>query len=110
MTLDTAGSGEVGGGEGLAAFQAHLMAAGFTGVVGLRVTDLNGAELIAWNADRVFPAASTIKVPLLVLALQEAQAGRLDLSGRVTVQSGDRVPGAGVLDRKSTRLNSSHRT
>lgn len=97
MTLDTAASGEVVGGEGLAAFQAHLMAAGFTGVVGLRVTDLNGAELIAWNADRVFPAASTIKVPLLVLALQEAQAGRLDLSGRVTVQSGDRVPGAGVL-------------
>lgn len=86
-----------GGGERLAAFQAQLNGAGFAGVVGLRVTDLEGTELVAWNADRVFPAASTIKVPLLVLALQEAQSGCLDLAGRVVVQAGDRVPGAGVL-------------
>ncbi|GGL03995.1 serine hydrolase [Deinococcus radiotolerans] len=86
-----------GAGERLAAFRAHLTASGFPGVVGLRVTDLNGTELAAWNADRVFPAASTIKVPLLILALQEAQAGRLDLTARVTMQAVDRVPGAGVL-------------
>jgi len=93
----TGGAGERGAGERLAAFQAHLAASGFPSTVGLRVTDVTGAELIAWNAERVFPAASTIKVPLLVLALQEAQAGRLDLSARVTIQPGDRVPGAGVL-------------
>lgn len=76
---------------------AELRSRGYPGEVGVLVTDLNGRTLYALNPDRGFPAASTIKVPLLVLALQEAQAGRLDLSERVTLRAEDRVPGAGVL-------------
>lgn len=79
------------------AFLSDLRAQGYAGEVGLRVCDLTGRELYALNPQRVFPAASTIKVPLLVLALTWAQAGRLDLDGRVTLQAADRVPGAGVL-------------
>ncbi|MBB5235682.1 serine hydrolase [Deinococcus budaensis] len=80
-----------------AAWAATLRAHGYSGEVGLLVSDLTGRELYALNPDRVFPAASTIKVPLLVMALEEAQAGRLDLRGRVTLRAGDRVPGSGVL-------------
>ncbi|EYB66983.1 beta-lactamase [Deinococcus phoenicis] len=76
---------------------ADLRSRGYAGEVGLVITDLTGQELYALNPARVFPAASTIKVPLLVLALWEAQAGRLDLRERVTVRAEDRVPGAGVL-------------
>ncbi|GHF55964.1 beta-lactamase class A [Deinococcus metalli] len=76
---------------------ADLRGRGFTGHVGLRVTALDGTELAAVNADRVFPAASTIKVPLLVMALEWAQRGDLDLDARVVMQDADRVPGAGVL-------------
>lgn len=76
---------------------ADLRSRGYVGEVGLLVTDLAGRELFALNPDRSFPAASTIKVPLLVQALEEAQAGRLDLGGRVTLRAEDRVPGAGVL-------------
>lgn len=78
-------------------FLSDLRAQGYVGEVGLRVCDVLGRELFALNPARVFPAASTIKVPLLILALEWAQAGRLDLEGRVTLQAADRVPGAGVL-------------
>ncbi|UBV42794.1 class A beta-lactamase-related serine hydrolase [Deinococcus taeanensis] len=91
------GDRPAGAGERLAAFQASLRGGGFPGTVGLRVCTLAGEDLVAWNAERVFPAASTIKVPLLIMALQAAQAGRLDLRGQVVVGAADRVPGTGVL-------------
>ncbi|MHA0035220.1 serine hydrolase [Deinococcus sp. PESE-13] len=78
-------------------FQAELRRAGYTGEVGLLVTDFGGRELYAHAADAVFPAASTIKVPLLLMALEQAGRGDLDLAGRVSLRAEDRVPGAGVL-------------
>ncbi|WP_245872771.1 serine hydrolase [Deinococcus planocerae] len=85
--------------------RAELRSRGFGGEVGLVVSDLAGRELYVLNPDRVFPAASTIKVPLLVQALGEAQSGRLDLRERVTVEAGDRVPGSGVLHELGPGLN-----
>lgn len=55
---------------------------------GQPVVSLNGAEPV--------PAASTIKVPLLVLALQDVAAGRRDLDDDVPVPA-ERAGGAGVL-------------
>ncbi|MFC4455847.1 serine hydrolase [Deinococcus sonorensis] len=75
-----------------------LAAHGYAGSAALVILDAHtGEPLHAEQPERVFPAASTIKVPLLVLALQEAQAGRLDLNERLTLQPDDRVPGSGVL-------------
>lgn len=79
------------------AFLTALRDQGFEGDVALQVQDLSGEVLCALNADEVYPAASTIKVPLLVLALQGAQDGHLSLDGRVILQAEDQVPGAGVL-------------
>lgn len=76
---------------------AELRSRGFTGRVGVLITDQMGNVLFSHAPDDTFPAASTIKVPLLILALQEAQRGNLSLSERVIMQAGDRVPGAGVL-------------
>lgn len=44
-----------------------------------------------------FVAASVIKLPLMVLALREAQAGRLDLDERRTLRADDLASGTGVL-------------
>lgn len=88
-------------------FLADLHASGFRGEVALHVTDRAGTELLSLNADRVFPAASTIKLPLLVLALEWAQAGRLDLAERVPLSAADQVPGAGVLHELGPGLASS---
>ena len=91
--------------SGLAAgFLTDLRAHGFTGQIGLSVQSLDGTELVALNTEHVFPAASTIKVPLLVKALERAQSGHLDLDGRVVMQDADRVPGAGVLHELSGGL------
>ncbi|ANE44595.1 serine hydrolase [Deinococcus puniceus] len=78
-------------------FSGQLRGRGFAGVVGVRVCDEAGQELFSLNADRVFPAASTIKIPLLIMALQAAQRGEWALSERVTMEAADRVPGAGIL-------------
>ncbi|PNY81792.1 serine hydrolase [Deinococcus koreensis] len=80
-----------------AEFLSDLQARGFRGEVGLCVSDLEGQELLALQPVRVFPAASTIKMPLLVLALELAQRGELELSARVEMRAADRVSGAGVL-------------
>lgn len=80
------------------ALERELRAQGYAGTAGLVVLDLQtGETLYEEHADRPFPAASTIKVPLLVLALQAAERGELVLTGRVTLRAEDRVPGAGVL-------------
>lgn len=79
------------------ALLASLRSRGYLGEVGLHVSTLEGQLLATLNADTVFPAASTIKVPLLLLALERVQAGELSLSGRFELQAEDRVGRAGVL-------------
>lgn len=78
-------------------FETELRSRGYLGRVGLLICDLDGKELYALNPSQPFPAASTIKVPLLVQMLALAQAGQLDLTERVVMQAADRVRGAGVL-------------
>lgn len=81
----------------LPAWPELLAQAGYPGTAALVVEDLSGARLYAHAAERVFPAASTIKVPLLIRALQQVQAGTLDLTARIPMQAEDRVGGSGVL-------------
>lgn len=78
-------------------FAADLRLRGFAGKAGLVVADLDGQVLYALNPDRAFPAASTIKVPLLIRMLELAQAGQVDLGACVVMQDADRVPGSGVM-------------
>lgn len=78
-------------------FAEALAGEGYGGTAALLITDLAGRELYSLGADRPFPAASTIQVPLLVLALRRAQAGALNLTQRVVLRAEDRAPGAGVL-------------
>lgn len=85
-------------------FVGDLRRAGYAGEVGLLVTDFGGRELYAHAAEAVFPAASTIKVPLLLMALEQAGRGDLDLAERVSLRAEDRVPGAGVLHELSPGL------
>lgn len=85
-------------------FEAELRSRGYEGRVGLLISDQKGQALYALNAAEVFPAASTIKVPLLVHALQLAQAAELDLDERVVMRASDRVTGAGVLHELSGGL------
>ncbi len=79
------------------AFLTRLGTEGFAGTAALVVTTLEGAPLLGVQPERVFPSASTIKVPLLVCALAAVQAGALRLDERVPLRAEDRVGGSGVL-------------
>ncbi|WP_129669108.1 serine hydrolase [Phytoactinopolyspora endophytica] len=65
------------------------------GVWGFAVRE-RGETVVSVNGDVAMRAASTIKVPLLILALQDVAAGHRELSD-VLVVPGERVGGAGVL-------------
>ena len=63
--------------------------------VGVLARFADGRTLLARDADTAFPAASVIKVPLVMTLYAEAADGHLDLSERVPV--GERVDGSGIL-------------
>jgi len=71
----------------------------FEGTFGLCVQPLEEGAFptLEWNADEPFPAASTIKVPILIAALQQVERGVLELGKRYPLEEGDAVGGAGVL-------------
>ncbi|GGR27836.1 serine hydrolase [Deinococcus ruber] len=76
----------------------QLRARGYPGRAALVILDARSGELLhAENADEPMPAASTIKVPILVRALERCQHGELHLGERLTMRAEDRVTGAGVL-------------
>lgn len=67
------------------------------GRCGLYVSVPETGERFVLNGDMVFTAASTIKIPMLALLFQDAEAGRVDLSRKLTVKPENRVRGSGIL-------------
>jgi beta-lactamase class A len=70
---------------------------GFPGVAGFSIRDLTSGEQISVLGDEVFPAASTIKIYVLVTLLRQAESEKARdlLEQRVPIDV--RVPGSGVL-------------
>jgi beta-lactamase class A len=67
------------------------------GIVGVAATQLATGRHIGYREDELFPTASVIKLPLLVTLYEDAIAGRIDLSERVTYREETKVAGSGVL-------------
>ena len=65
------------------------------GVTGVVVRVAGGATLFSQRPDDVFPAASVIKIPLVMTLYADAAEGRLSLDERVPV--GATVGGTGIL-------------
>lgn len=70
---------------------------GLGGPVGVMVDHLDTDLQVTYNADELFPTASTLKTPLLYELYRQADAGEIDLTERVTLSHSNRVPGSGVL-------------
>ncbi|MGC1106054.1 MAG: serine hydrolase, partial [Candidatus Acidiferrales bacterium] len=73
------------------------VAASYDGVMGIFVKDLTNGETFAVNADTIFPQASSIKIPILIELMRQAQAGKLNLAERVEIHRAALVGGSGVL-------------
>ena len=90
--------------DGMAALRLHALAprlerlaASTDGLVAVSVGDLTSGNAIAVNGGRNVPAASTIKIPVMVEVFRQIEAGRFTLSRTVTLQDGDRDYGYGAL-------------
>jgi beta-lactamase class A len=81
-----------------------VAAAGPERRVGLAASLLGTARSWGYGADEPFPAASTIKLPILVALHQEAAAGRVDLAEERPIPAAARVGGSGVLAEMSPAL------
>lgn len=71
--------------------------AGLGGTVGVYVDHLDTGLVLHYNADELYPTASTLKTPLLYELYRQAEAGTVNLGDRVTLSHENRVPGSGVL-------------
>jgi len=70
-------------------------AANLDGAAGLIALDADGRVLYERAADETYPAASVIKIPILMTVHADAAEGRLSLDERLPV--GRHMPGTGVL-------------
>lgn len=64
---------------------------------GLYVSIPQSGEQFSLQAQTRFVSASTIKIPLLALLLQDGETGRLDLNLPITISKENRVGGSGIL-------------
>jgi serine-type D-Ala-D-Ala carboxypeptidase (penicillin-binding protein 5/6) len=69
------------------------------GTVAVAVRHLPTGEGFLHNEDRPMPTASLIKLPVMVEAYRQAEAGRLDLERMITLTEDDPVRGSGILTR-----------
>jgi beta-lactamase class A len=65
--------------------------------IGVAARLLGGARFWGRDADKLFPAASTIKVPILIALARAVDAGRIGMDDRLRVQPDDIAGGTGVL-------------
>ncbi len=73
--------------------------AAFRGEVGLVIRDLGTGWTIQIDPDKVFPAASMVKVPIMAACLEAQMQGRLSLDDRMTLKRSDKTTGSGLLRR-----------
>ena len=77
--------------------EVQVLLAGFSGTVGLWARSFDSGEEIAWQPLETFPAASTIKVPILCEVFRQAGEGRFTLADARTLKTDDQVGGSGIL-------------
>lgn len=70
------------------------------GDYGVFVQDLATGEGYGFNTEKIFTAASLIKLPVLLTLYKEAEAGNLDLDTKYALKVGDKRGGAGSLQYK----------
>lgn len=67
------------------------------GNIACAVKNLKTGEAFAFNEDVPMPTASLIKLPVMVAAYRQADAGQIDLQKMITLRAADKVPGSGIL-------------
>ncbi len=77
--------------------QLQLLTQNLQGTYGLYVYNLKSQTQYGLHDQEVFPAASLIKLPLLIALYQTAEKSQLNLDELYTLRDADKVEGAGSL-------------
>ncbi len=79
----------------------------YPGRVGIYLKDLRTGRTWSYQPDRLFPAASLIKVPIMVAVFDKIARGELSLETRIRLTGKDRRGGSGSLKwaREGTALS-----
>jgi len=64
---------------------------------GIYIKCLETSEEIAINADKQMDTMSVIKIPLMVEAFRQIEAGKFSLEDKITVKDADKRPGTGAI-------------
>ena len=81
----------------------------FDGRVGAAVTDLRTDEAFLFNADNIFPTASTIKLAILCVFMEQCEKGEASLDEPLMLRRSDIVGGSGILQQLTPGLTLSAR-
>ncbi|HUZ00737.1 MAG TPA: serine hydrolase [Thermomicrobiaceae bacterium] len=73
------------------------LVAGLNGMIGVAARHLGTGEEILFNADVIFPTASTMKLMFLYELYRQVDRGRIDTAMRIRFEDRLRVPGSGAL-------------
>lgn len=76
--------------------------ASFNGTVGLVIKDLDTGWEIDLNQGRLMPAASLVKIPIMLAYFYAAKEGKVNLQNTVYLRSSDKVAGSKVLGNMPT--------
>ena len=69
----------------------------FQGELGFVIKDLRSGHAIVHDADKRFPSASMVKVPIMAACYKAAEEGRISLADVITLKRTDKVRGSGTL-------------
>ncbi len=73
------------------------LARNYKGEAGIYAINLENGKTIAYNADKMFPTASVIKIYVLAKLYQDIKEGKLSMNDQVVLHDSDKVPGSGIL-------------
>jgi beta-lactamase class A len=77
--------------------QLHRLVLRLPASAAAEVLDLSTGYSVGYNAGSAMPAASTIKVPVMVEVFRQLEGGRFDLNTRVKLRASDKDYGSGDL-------------
>lgn len=69
----------------------------YPGRVGIYLKDLHTGKTWEYNADRLFPSASLVKVPIMAAVFEKIKLGAITLDTQIRLTRRDRVGGSGSL-------------
>jgi beta-lactamase class A len=84
--------------------QIEAIVSDLDGLMGVCVRDYTTGQEIGVRLDEPLPMASTCKIPILVSAYRQVEAGALDLSARIEITDETRTWGSGLFNAFDTGL------